>query len=391
MIGNFALWHTTFSTLWRRKWSSLLLTALVALGVMSSMILGNLTIRQMEGIEQLVRDTKINCVLTDPQGMHSTALSMPSAYVDHLIGNRHEKGCYLDLYVMDINAKATIIIQEPSGYELRRIYSFASDPKLSSLEGVKIELYDGWTEEILQSSEPVCLVPSTMELEPAEDGTVWVTLATVNKDERSLQVIGTITGGPENVIYSSFYFNWDPSVTEVFSVDSCSFTIQDNTRLEEAKEELYKVFAKPSLNNNGSTLEYGVLVQDELYLKSMEEMESNLHMLRLILPLLTVLGGCIGFFSSYLAIRGRMREFAVMRCLGMKGRKIFWLVFREQAILAILGALLGFGGVALIERLFHVQAFGKAVLMIVIFLIGSALASLRTTSINVMKLMKTED
>lgn len=390
MIGNFALWSTTFSTLWRRKWSSLLLAAVVALGVLSTMLLGNLEIRQIDGIQHLVEDTEINCILTDPLGMHSTVLSMPSAYIDHLIGNRHEKGCYLDLYVTDINAKATIIIQKPTGYELRRIYSFGSDPKLSSLEGAKIELYDGWTEEILQSDEPVCLVPNTMELDPSEDGTAWVTLTTAT-DERSLQVIGTITGGPENVIYSSFYFNWDPSVTEVFSVDSCSFTIQDNTQLEEAKEELYKIFAKPALNNGDSTSEYGVLVQDELYLKSLDEMESNLHMLRLLLPLLTILGGCIGFFSSYLATRGRMREFAVMRCLGMKRRKIFWLVFREQAVLAILGAVLGFIGTLLIEGPFNMQSVSKATLMIAIFLVGTALASLRTTGINVMKLMKAEE
>mgnify|MGYP003471707640 CR=1 FL=1 len=110
-----------------------------------------------------------------------------------------------------------------------------------------------------------------------------------------------------------------------------------------------------------------------------------------LLPLMLVLMGCIGFFASYMTTRSRRKEFAVMRCLGMNQRKIFAIVFFEQAVLAILGGGIGIGAGWLLDAVLESGAMVKAALVIAVFLVGAAIAAIRVTSVNVMKLMKVED
>ena len=148
------------------------------------------------------------------------------------------------------------------------------------------------------------------------------------------------------------------------------------------------MFADPDQGQLGDGLTYGVVVQDETYTASMEEFQANLAMLRLLLPVLTVLCGGIGFFGGYLATRGRLTEFAVMRCLGMKRQRVFGLVFGEQLLLAVLGTVLGGTAGCLLEGALAAGAMGRAGLVLAAFLAGGAVAAVRVTRVNLMKLLK---
>ena len=90
-------------------------------------------------------------------------------------------------------------------------------------------------------------------------------------------------------------------------------------------------------------------------------------MLHLLLPVLIIVCGGIGFFASFLATRGRTKEFAVMRCLGMKQCKIFGLVMGELSILAFTGAFFGIAGGILLEGEIQTSALLHAALMTGIF------------------------
>ena len=185
--------------------------------------------------------------------------------------------------------------------------------------------------------------------------------------------------------------SWSEGVSVAFLTDSCSFDIRNNQKLEESKSYIYEWFVRPDLSNQMDGLTFGVLIHDETYQKNIEEIQANLSMLHLLLPVLIIVCGGIGFFASFLATRGRTKEFAVMRCLGMKQCKIFGLVMRELSILAFTGAFFGIAGGILLEGEIQTSALLHAALMTDIFLLGSAVAALRITSINVMNLMKVED
>ena len=109
-----------------------------------------------------------------------------------------------------------------------------------------------------------------------------------------------------------------------------------------------------------------------------------------LLPLLLLLCFCIGAFTSYLSTKGRVREFAVMRCLGMSPAKVFTIVFEEFIVLAICGGAAGFLCGYLAEGSVSIAAAACALGIVGVYLTGAAIAALRVCRVNVMKLMKGE-
>ena len=114
-------------------------------------------------------------------------------------------------------------------------------------------------------------------------------------------------------------------------------------------------------------------------------------MLRILQPLLLVLMGGISFFAGFLVNRRRKREFAVMRCLGMRRGAIFGQVLGEQLALGLAGGALGL--CAALATGLEVRSGGLAFSGAVIgmFLLGAAVCAGVAASGSVMKLMKTEE
>ena len=123
----------------------------------------------------------------------------------------------------------------------------------------------------------------------------------------------------------------------------------------------------------------------------MEEFRSNLSLLRVLLPVLMALCGGISFFAAYLTTRGRVREFAVMRSLGLKRGRMFLLVFEEYALLTAAGAVLGGLAGVLLEGGLSGGALIRAGAGLAVFWAGAAAAVGSMTRVNVMKLMRTEE
>ena len=126
-------------------------------------------------------------------------------------------------------------------------------------------------------------------------------------------------------------------------------------------------------------------------MNSLEELQDNLSILRVILPALVVITGCVGFLSAYLTNRRRKKELAVMRCIGIKRGGVFRQVFFEQGMLAVSGCGMGILMGVLLREVFYPATWVILATLLTINLLGAALAALQISSINVMKLMKVED
>lgn len=386
------LLNVTLAAMWRRKKSSFLLITVAAVSVFFTVFVQNLTARQVAAIEQMIRDTNIQCVVTDAHGAGMDYLQMPNAFVEMLTGKRHWQECFVDEYVKNVRAKAAEKLAYPQDVTLRRILSFSSDSSLSAAEGCKIQMLDGWTQEAFLTEEKVCLVPAGMWTRADEDGTSWVDVTLSDGSELELQVIGTVSGGSSgNVIWCPFHIRREEGVSEMFWVDSCSFDIADNTRIEECKAAIYELFVEPGPSEPEKEWTYGVLIQEETYQNTLEKLRSNLFLLRFLLPALLVLCAAIGFLAGYLTTRTRVREFAVMRCLGMKRGEIFGRTFGGNFVLAGIGAVIGGGAGLLVERVVSGGALCQAGGVLAFFLAGAAVSVWNTTRVNVMELMKVEE
>lgn len=114
-------------------------------------------------------------------------------------------------------------------------------------------------------------------------------------------------------------------------------------------------------------------------------------MLGLLQPLLLVLIGGVSFFAGFLVNRRRAREFAVMRCLGVRRRAVFGQALGEQLALGLTGGLAGLCAAQAtgLEVRSGGLAFSGAVMGM--FLLGAAVCAGIAAGGSVMKLMKTEE
>lgn len=383
--GN-ALLQVTWSAMRRRWLASLLLAAVAFAGTFAAMVLKNLSWRQENALRNTIANTTISCVVTDARGLDTGNLQMFSFFVERLQGRRHNEDCYLDDYVKNVRAKAEKPLNFPEGTALHRILTLDSDPSLAAASGAVVEFYPGWDEGVFAEREQVCVVSEDML---TADG--YLEIDAGNDDKARFRIIGIVKNGAPGAVYCPFYMPFVEGTSVAFTTDSCSFEIRDNERLEESRAAIYEWLVEPAMDKYSDGLTFGVLVQDELYQKSLAEIRSNIAMLRLLLPILIALCGCIGFFSGFLAIRGRNKEFAVMRCIGMSQLKIFALVMVELAALTVAGALAGVAGGIALEGRIEPGALWNAALITGVFLVGSGVAALTITNVNVMKLMKVEE
>lgn len=383
-----SLWMITMRTLWRRKRLSILLACLVALSSIAAVVLCGIADRQEAALEYTIDNTVVSCVVTDAKGTNQDSLHMVNGFVDRLLGLRHEQGNYLDEVVCNVRAKSTVALESPKEWNAVGILSQASEHTLSPIEGGSITFFEGWDESVFLTDQRVCLVPDGMNY-AQEDGIGYFSISTEDYHLR-LQVIGTYVGGGANCIYCPFYMSWEDGLSTLRWVDSCSFDIRDNRRIDEAKAMLFETFVVPDRNNQLDMLSYGLLVQDETFQNTLNEIQSNLSTLRLLLPLLIVLCGGIGFFANYLSTRSRIKEFAVMRCLGMKRRRIFVLAFGENLLLALAGGVIGLLAGGIVNGGLNAVSLACGAGLTAAFLLGTALSVWRITCVNVMKLMKVE-
>ena len=370
----------------RRRWWTVLLIGVVSLIVCAVTVLCMLLSRQEAAIEHTINNTVIPCVVTSTQGTNQDHLNLSIGIVNHLLGRDHDRGYDQDQYVKNVRSKIHLDLISPEQYCLVGILSSDSDPALSLLEGVAVTFFDGWDESIFMSDEPVCIVPenSSFGNESIEIETASYTL--------KLKIVGTHTG-PKNSIYCPFdviAVRYENGMTYMSVADSCSFDIRDTRQLEEAKASLYELFVKPDLHNPASTT-FGVRIEDDQFQSTIAELRNSIRMLRLLLPVLLLTSAVIAFFLSYLSTRSRLKEFAVMRLLGMKRKEVFRLAFAEQLLIALVGGVLGFAVGIAINGAVTARMVLCCVCGILAFLVGTAASVLRVTQINVMKLMKTEE
>ncbi len=387
------LFGITGKTLLRRKGSSMVLIGAMLAATLASIILCGLQARQEAAMAEMVRNTQIRCTVTNAKGSGVDDLGVASFYVDMLVGLRRDRNCVLDDYVKDVQALAREDLAQPAGAEVRRIYTASSDPDLLAINGGAIAFYDGWSDSCLIGSEPVCLVTEDLLQEARSDGSgkAYLTMTRQNGAETTLQVIGTVSGQMSRRIYCPFYTSLQNGESEAFPLASCSFTIASNRRLEESKQALYEYFVHPSPTASGSFMTAGLLVQDEIYLKSLGELQDNLAILKIILPALVVIAGGAGFLSAYLTNRRRRKELAVMRCIGVKRSGVFRQVFFEQGLLAVCGCGLGILLGLLLKEAFFPATWAILVTLLAMNLLGAAIAARQISRVNVMKLMKVEE
>jgi len=269
---------------------------------------------------------------------------------------------------------------------LRALNKTALVPDLEGWEPYII-WQEGYDITALEGDARVCLAPRSLELELGET----VTLP-LGGEYRKLQMELTVVG-----LYGKEYRSADE-----LDVYYCPLNAMEDFLRENQQEITYHILEmelqkldrlgdfKTQMTKLG--LEKGsarLTVNDALLQQVTAKFRQHIRLLNTLLPVLLTIVAGIGFGLSFLLLRGRKREAAVLRSLGTRRVQVFGMFLSETALQALLGTLLG-GGLAwaaLGKTAFQLQYLS---LVLCCFLLGGAAAVWQLAKANVFTVMTGE-
>lgn len=165
----------------------------------------------------------------------------------------------------------------------------------------------------------------------------------------------------------------DPNVSlwDRYTFQTCRFSLSSAGELEIVRQRLraQDFSAVGHITGNRTTL----LLRDASFLRLEENMERNITMGKVLSTVISLLVVLVGFLVSWLMIFSRRREFALMRGFGTQKRRVFASFFLEQAILCLIGCLVGCVGLFWLYAGGAVQPLTIAAYLIC-YLLGAAIS-----------------
>lgn len=178
----------------------------------------------------------------------------------------------------------------------------------------------------------------------------------------------------------------------VFTADSCSFAVKNPFMLNVFKEEMHRagllsVVKDADYRYDGNAL----TVSDETFIRSAENLEESLTLLKAVFPLFLVIIAFIGYITAYLFIQNRSMEYAIMRSLGIGRAGGFLTMFMEILIVEVAGCVFG-GTLCVLWMGMGIKILSAvAGSFLVFYVLGSAAALLSMNSLSVMKVLSKND
>ncbi len=356
--------------------------------------------------EELYGSFDIGCYISNATGTRTDALSLPARYVDSIESDLSE-------LVRDIRVTKTFRYQVMEPGDPVDVEKPREAPSLIGINDISL------SEELLSVGEIVwpegvddsffanggqgCIIPVSIaqKLMRDEDNKPYLNLALCDLAYRygmeCISVSLPIVTAYANSTGEDIYMSWEATralseqLMGIAAADTLTFSARDNRRLDELTQALEQYFKPVDPLAERDLADFAVTVQDSVFRSALSNVERNISVVKLLLPLAFVMSLACGFLISFLATRSRLREFAVMRSLGTSGTMVFLCAFGEQAVTAALGALLGMLADLLVRGALPGNAFVFTGAFVLLFLVGCAAASLRVARVNVIQMLSVKE
>lgn len=216
-----------------------------------------------------------------------------------------------------------------------------------------VNYLEGYDENLFTTSERVCIASDDfmrdLNLELGDSYRFTVAENAPAKishphKELTLKIVGVYAG----YSWQNLYCPWD-IITEVYqdisiplTWDSAGFILENTQRLPEFKELLNELgFVSPyETQGYRPRNKLGFVINDRLKDNVTGKVSGNIDFMTALYPLIYLLSAGIGFVVSFLLIRLRKLEFAIMRSLGTSRGMSFLSFFCEQTLLCFAGTAL---------------------------------------------------
>lgn len=303
--------------------------------------------------DQMYDSIPVEVSVTNLSGTRSDNLEIPG----WVMGLFDGEGVFtLDLadFVTDLQVKLRLPITEGPAHTLIGISSLEIASELSQEQNGSVIWRDGYDESILQSGDMVCIVPESL----SERNKIRLVFqhkldsGEFREYECGLTVVGTyVSDKGEGMLFCPL------EVTEIIhqklgqdrQIDAIRGRLKNNRDLAAFEKQAGYWFASPNPTGAKTPWNFGgyayypyaLDVDDSLLKAAALSLENSLFINGVCTWLILVISAGAGFFISFLMIRQRKREIALMRTLGTGTGSILAGILVEQTALLLVGAVLG--------------------------------------------------
>ena len=357
----------------RNTRSTLVVVALVAaLAAFISVFTNSIRLSEAE------LENAYDSILVDAYIMGASATQLPQikqATYDEI----HSSGFIASSHAASkcaINAKDTLVALD----------SVEADSVLAESVGT-IEWMEGYNEGVFASKEYVCVAHRASMLSIGD--TMEAAFRYKRNAAFKLTVVG-LYGSATAVNDGETYYCPMYTMRELlaehnvtsFYYYSLNMKLCNTRELSVFKERMLELGLDGGMNR--------LVVNDALLIGVTTQLTRHIRLLKTLLPLIFALIAAMGFVLSFLLLRSRKREAAVMRCVGCGRAHVFFTLLMETVMQSMAGVLLGVVLALIITGLKGLNIAYTA-LVFVCFIAGGAFAVLRVTKVNVLELMNKEE
>lgn len=125
-----------------------------------------------------------------------------------------------------------------------------------------------------------------------------------------------------------------------------------------------------------------LVINDYIMQEVTGQLKQQISLLQSLLPVLFSLVTGIGFGLSFLLLRGRKKEAAIMRSLGITRTHVFILLLLENACQAMIGCVLG-SLIVVLSFGYHAFQLSYLLVLLICYLLGGAAAIWKLSGVNV--------
>ncbi len=243
-----------------------------------------------------------------------------------------------------------------------------------------VEWLEGYDHSVFDGDAMVCLMPNDWKTDYGDSWECWI-----GKTAYTFNVAGIYGNKYSSKDNGSVYYCPVNTLKAIYEAEGLEFAycgmemdLQNLAELDEFKVEMKKL----KLDSGDTRL----VINDSQLQTVTSQLKRQVRLLETLLPVLLALIAAIGFGSSFLLLRGRKREAAVLRSLGMRRSAVFSSFLLENLLQAILGLLIGcvigwfaFGSGALQPK--YLAA------LLGCYLLGGAVAVWKISGVNVFNIM----
>lgn len=315
-------------------------------------------------LNDLAENTPIKCTVTNPDGTVEAGIVVESDRLRALQSAKQIKE--LDF---STQLKAGFGEFEEAFWEENLNLDVSVVNKIDSTvlpDQMKINYQEGWDETLFAGSDQVCLLKkSDVENQGYVYGdvvpfTVYYYLPDDSKRDVDilelgyvhLKVVGEIDDSdpvesrnyPDMLVpFRTVWETFEERKID-FAAQAVSFYVRDPLALNAFKEEMEEIGFLEVYKGAGSRFSYrgsALYVLDGTFITMAGRLKTAIRILTAFLVPMGVLVFVVGYVISHLLANGRVREFALLRSLGVKQPGAVWVFWSEQFALVFAGNVLG--------------------------------------------------